>query len=399
MSEPSLVARQYSQWIYPQPLSDLAPHVASGNYQIGDPSLEHSLFWPDRPYRPGMKILVAGCGTVQAAHYAFTNPQAEVVGIDLSEPSLCHQLYLKEKHGLSNLRVRQLDLCEAGRLGEEFDFIACTGVLHHLPDPPRGFAALRSVLKPDGAMNVMVYGAYPRAGIYMLQDAFRHMGLGQAAEDVATVRQVLGAVPPWHFIRTYMEHADDLSYDSGVVDTFLHPQDRAYTVAEVLDAARSAGLAHQAWIDNLDYYPDGGFPAGHPLLERLAALPDHRQWSVMEALALSQACHRYALCRDDRDPATYLIDFASDSLLDRVPEHRHLLRVAPGPDGVRLQRSWHECALTGWDADAFALVDGRRTIGAILSELPGKRGRKAEQGRSLFHRLWRLGHVLLRFRW
>src|ERR1700729_3266993 len=39
----------------------------------------------------------------------------------------------------------------------EFDYIDCTGVLHHLPDPAAGMRALASVLEPDGGMGVMLY--------------------------------------------------------------------------------------------------------------------------------------------------------------------------------------------------------------------------------------------------
>jgi hypothetical protein len=52
------------------------------------------------------------------------------------------------------------------------------GVLHHLPDPELGLKALRGVLEPDGAMHVMVYAAYGRGGIYMVQDYCRLLGIG-----------------------------------------------------------------------------------------------------------------------------------------------------------------------------------------------------------------------------
>jgi SAM-dependent methyltransferase len=47
-----------------------------------------------------LDILIAGCGTNQAAVSAYRNPGAKVVGIDISQPSLDHQQYLKDKHGL-----------------------------------------------------------------------------------------------------------------------------------------------------------------------------------------------------------------------------------------------------------------------------------------------------------
>ncbi len=60
----------------------------------------------ERNYRPDLDILIAGCGTNQAAVFAFGNSDANVVGIDISQPSLDHQRYLKDKHGLTNLQLQ-----------------------------------------------------------------------------------------------------------------------------------------------------------------------------------------------------------------------------------------------------------------------------------------------------
>ena len=51
---------------------------------------EYHLLWPDRPYRADLDILVAGCGTWQAAKYALCQPDARIVGIDVSTTSLDH---------------------------------------------------------------------------------------------------------------------------------------------------------------------------------------------------------------------------------------------------------------------------------------------------------------------
>jgi len=81
-----VVSSQYERWMYPQPILDLRGWLTN-NWQWFDPSHAHRMFWPDRDYDPGMDILVAGCGTNQAAVFAFTNPQAKVVAIDVSQPS------------------------------------------------------------------------------------------------------------------------------------------------------------------------------------------------------------------------------------------------------------------------------------------------------------------------
>ncbi len=70
-------------------------------------------------------------------------------------------------HGLAAGSL--LDLPGSG-LGP-FDYIDCCGVLHHLPDPAAGLAALLSVLAPGGGLGLMVYAPHGRTGVYMLQDA------------------------------------------------------------------------------------------------------------------------------------------------------------------------------------------------------------------------------------
>ena len=88
-------------------------------------------------------MLVAGCGTSQAARHALRRPSAHVIGIDISETSIRHTLELKQKYNLSNLDVHQLPIEQVEELGEVFDPIVCTGVLHHLSDPQSGLRALR----------------------------------------------------------------------------------------------------------------------------------------------------------------------------------------------------------------------------------------------------------------
>ena len=61
-----VVADQYQKWRYPEPILDL-PGWLAGNWQWFDPSHAHRLFWPDQNVRPDLDILVAGCGTNQAA--------------------------------------------------------------------------------------------------------------------------------------------------------------------------------------------------------------------------------------------------------------------------------------------------------------------------------------------
>ena len=41
---------------------------------------------------------------------------------------------------------------------ESFDFVCCSGVLHHTPDPEKGLRELTRILKPSGYMFLLLYG-------------------------------------------------------------------------------------------------------------------------------------------------------------------------------------------------------------------------------------------------
>ena len=67
---------------------------------------EFHLLWPQKEYRADLDVLVAGCGTFQAARVAVCRPAARVVGIDVSPTSLEHTEALKQKYNLTNLETR-----------------------------------------------------------------------------------------------------------------------------------------------------------------------------------------------------------------------------------------------------------------------------------------------------
>ena len=388
----SLVARQYTDFTYPEPFPDVAAWSEAGHIDMSDPRHFGPLLWPEgAPGRP-LRILVAGCGTVQASVIAFSNPAAEVVGVDLSEASLAHQRYLRERHGLTNLTLYQGDLREVEKLGRQFDLIVSTGVLHHLPDPDVGLKALAGVLAPGGAMFLMVYGGVGRAGVYLLQDAFRRLGLRQVPEDIALVRTVLDQLPPSHFVQFYKSKAADLAFESGVVDTFLHPQDKGYSVPEILAWAAGAGLGFQCWSDNAFHYPDAFVtPALHP---RLAALPETEQWAVVEDVLCMPLTHAFVL----RHPAeVHAVSFEGADWLGYRPFKMPGAHLLETPEGLRIHRSGINFTVNPAEAAGFTWGDGSRTIGQ-MSDDPALAAHPLEAREAFlkahFQRMWRLGLMM-----
>ncbi len=89
------VARQYEIWPYPRPADELRQSTSNNSYLF---------YFPTREYWEGIDILVAGCGTNQAAQLALGDRHARVVGIDVSQAALANERRLKEKYGLANPR-------------------------------------------------------------------------------------------------------------------------------------------------------------------------------------------------------------------------------------------------------------------------------------------------------
>ena len=72
---------------YPPPVKDLEAYRL--RWQDEDRRRADSLLhWPRGRYHADLEVLVAGCGTSQAARHAARRPESHVVGIDVSAESV-----------------------------------------------------------------------------------------------------------------------------------------------------------------------------------------------------------------------------------------------------------------------------------------------------------------------
>ena len=399
----NIVAQQYEKWVYPLPIMDLSVPEVRRMQDSGNPKSNFYTFWPSQPYRDDLDILIAGCGSNAAARYAFNHPNARVVGIDLSFSSLAHEAYLKDKHGLDNLTLHQARLEEVSALGQDFDFIEASGVLHHLPDPVAGLKALSSVLRPDGTIAIMVYGKYGRTGVYMVQEMARLMGLGQSENDVATVQQILASLPKRHPVHDYTSRTRDVEYDAGLVDTFLHRQDKAYTVAECQELVRDAGMRFMSWWDNILYYPEGQLVTSNPFYSKVNAFPDESIWRFMELYNGTLGQHCFCVCHPDRPESSYKIDFSTNAFMDYVPVLRcqEVAAKSDAPENcVTVQRHpWPAYMLNPVTSALFKQIDGTRSIRDCFERAKLAAGNAEDSEticRAAFQHLWRLSYIFLR---
>lgn len=391
----------YERHPYPAPLGNLDRYREL--YRNPDRRRATSLLlWPSEKPRTDREILVAGCGTSQAAIHALRQPDARVTAIDISEVSLRHTRELQKKYGLHNLDLHRLAVEEVGEFGRQFDQIVCTGVLHHLPDPDIGLRSLREVLRPAGAMHLMVYAAYGRAGIYMIQEYCRLLGVEPTEAELRDLGDTVGALSADHPIAGVVRRAKDFRDPDALADALLHPQDRAYTVPQLYDWLERCGLKFGRWFEQAPYLPQCGAIAKMPHAARLVRLAPPLQYAAVELLRGTMTRHNLIAYRNDRPAMSQPIGFDGTAWRSYVPLRLPWTlcirdRAPPGSVAVLINRA-HTYPDLALPIDAaqeqiYAAIDGKRPIDQILQAVAGRMG--DDKAQQFFERLWQYDQIVL----
>lgn len=352
------------------------------------PMINHYCFAGKQDFRRGFRALVAGAGTGDATIFLaeqLRGTDAQVVHLDLSSASIAIAQERARIRGLANIAWVQESLLDIPRLGlGEFDYINCSGVLHHLADPDAGLRALRHALKKDGALGLMVYASTGRTGVYQMQSLMRLVNAGKdgeqvdAARRIANTRDILASLPRsnW-FVRGEDLHQDHRHDDAGLYDLLLHSQDRAYSVSELFEWMEDGHGLHLAFTDvqrgRSPYLPHmvlGGKPPA--ILGQLRQRPRREQYAMAELLAGNLITHSFYATSGETATAPYgdvdYVPFFYHEPLDGetvfkvfssnrgqpfLLQHQHsgmALMVNPGRYGAQILR----------------LVDGRRSFAEIF---------------------------------
>lgn len=388
----------YERMPYPPPLTSLDEH----RELYSNPERRRALFhliWPTERPRRNQQILVAGCGTSQAARYALREPDARITAIDISEMSLAHTRKLREKYKLDNLTLHQLSILDVEELGQTFDHIVCTGVLHHLVDPDAGLQSLRKVLKRDGAMQIMVYASYGRAGIYMMREYCRLLGVTPSNQELLGLAEALEALSEDHPLAHLLHRAADFQHPDALADALLHPEDRAFTVPQIFEWLDRCGLSFGRWMEQAPYLPQCGALATTPHAARLSELPESVQYAAAELFRGTITQHNFAAYRKDRPTERQPIRFTGDEWRNYVPIRLPWTvsvcdHLPSGTVAALLNRAHKHSDLVlkinGAQYRLLNEIDGKRTLGEIV------RNSGSEELRTLqfFNQLWQYDQIV-----
>ncbi|MEC9072280.1 MAG: class I SAM-dependent methyltransferase, partial [Myxococcota bacterium] len=230
-----VVRKHYNRFPYPPvprvalPRAGSAPGIAweTGRGFAGDAEARHK----------GIRILVAGAGTLEALVVAQQHPRAaQVVAVDLSASSLellRHRTLLARLASLTLglglfRRVAPLKTVEADLATwedpEGFDYIVATNVLHHHAQPLMLLARLAGMLRDGGVLRLTTY---PRASRFWPRAIGRWLRLGGITADtpdlVQAAIQRAAELPSDHPIRLAFADNPESRHAASLSDAYLHP--------------------------------------------------------------------------------------------------------------------------------------------------------------------------------
>lgn len=265
--------------------------------------LNHWLFKGKETFNNGFRVLVAGGGTGDSSTYLaeqLKDKDAEVVYLDFSKKSMEIAKKRAEYRGLKNITFINDSIFNIPKLDlGKFDFVNCSGVLHHLSSPPEGLKILQESLKPEGGAGIMVYAKYGRTAVYQIQELMRQVndGVKVRQDEVDNARKVLESLPATNWYNRSKDLISDVERfgDIGIYDLFLHKQDRCYSIPELYDFVETAGLNFVEFSETLprlslrldNYVRDAD------LLKKLKRKPLRKQQEIAEIMCGNVIKHTF----------------------------------------------------------------------------------------------------------
>ena len=316
------VAKLYNTYPFPpEPLLDEPPPGYNWRWNW---LTAHNFCTGRKPTRQDVRILDAGCGTGVGTEYlVHLNPDATIVGIDLSAGALAVAKERCQKSGATRVEFQHLSLFDVEQLPGEFDLINCVGVLHHTPDPIRGIQALANKLTPGGLLHIFVYGKLGRWEIQLMQEAIVLLQgdrRGDYRDGVSVGRQLFAALPEDNRLRKREEErwSWENQQDGYFADMYVHPQEIDYTISTVFELIEASGLEFIGFSNPHIWNLDRLIGKAPELIERSQRLSDRQRYRLIELLD-PQAITHYEFFLG-RSPIVKQ-DWLSDAiLLSAVPE-------------------------------------------------------------------------------
>lgn len=370
MSDPqtvsNAVAKLYDTYPFPpEPLLDEPPPGYNWRWNW---LAAYSFCTGQKPQNQNIRILDAGCGSgVSTEYLVHLNPQAQVVGIDLSAGTLEVAKERCKRSGANRVEFHHLSLYDVEQLPGEFDLINCVGVLHHTPDPIRGIQTLAKKLAPGGLMHIFVYGELGRWEIQLMQKAIALLQgdkRGDYRDGVQVGRQIFSSLPENNRIvkREKERWSMENHRDENFADMYVHPQEIDYNIETLFELIDASGLEFIGFSNPGFWQLDRLLSKAPDLIATANQLNQRQRYRLIELLDPEVSHYEFFLGRRPLIKADWS---KNNTLLAAIPELNPCINGFPSQSIFNYD--YQIVNLSTPEFEFLQNCDGKSTVAEILA--------------------------------
>ena len=190
----------------------------------------------------GKTVLEVGSGTSQLSIYLAVNTNNKICAFDGTYNSLKQGKLFCEKENIKNVDFVRGDLFENFFENNYFDYIWCSGVLHHTKNPKKGFENIIRFLKVNGYVLVGLYNRYGRILTVLRQLVCKLFG-----------EKILFFLDPYLRLLKKNKEKNKDKINSWINDQYLHPVESLHTIDEVLKWFKENNIEYYTSIPSCDF--------------------------------------------------------------------------------------------------------------------------------------------------
>lgn len=379
------VREQYENYPYPYANPESEKTLLNATLIDRLDLINHYHYAGRNDFAQGYEVMVAGGGTgnsvIFLAEQLRDKKNARVVYLDFSESSMEVAKERAKIRKLNNIVWVHASILDIPKLDlGKFDYISCTGVLHHLENPSAGLDALASVLKEDGLMAIMVYGKNGRAAVYQIQELMAMINFGEEnmQTKVDNCKIAINSLSSLHIFNK-MNDSIKIESDIDIYDLFLHSQDKAYSVLDLYRFVNASNLqiskmfAFRGSFGDALYDPEvyikddrltKKISAFNPVLKKAIAEAMHGHVPKHDFFVVKKPVKFPTLDEMDNIPSLSISSVAGQhaDILNIIESSKIVVRVPLYgiPDLFAYFEKTPNCL------EIFKLMDGNNTVGEII---------------------------------
>lgn len=185
------------------------------------------------------KILEVGSGTSQLSNLIALMTNNDVVAFDATYNALKMGKKFSSENNINNIKFVNGDIANIDKIFDlnEFDFVICSGVLHHTSEPYENFIKISKILKNNGKIIIGLYNKYGRIYSKILKLLYKSSGEWVLKKFDSVLKN--------------QKHSKEQT-QSWIRDQYIHPLESTHSFDEVFEWFKNANINVISTIPNLN---------------------------------------------------------------------------------------------------------------------------------------------------